>query len=248
MPNTIEGLLLVIGALFLMIGLIGGGFEVSAAKIPPVGTKGRVGSALAGVIFLAFAIRSVASRQAQTAPPPPTVTQPSNVVAVKDPPAAVSPQSESAGTTEKPAAVTAVLTPVPNRYYRLQLRYNKQYIDAAYCSSKLGLNPGSDYDGGSCELFRFVSTGDGWNLLQLMSNGQYLDACSTNVMLSATANADDSGCQQWRLIPAGDGWSRLQLKRDQQYLSVTDCSTTIGLGPTSDVEEGACQLWRLVAQ
>lgn len=62
MPNTTEGLLLVIGGLFLMIALIGGGFEISAAKIPPVGSKGRIGSAVAGLVFLAIAGRSIVGR------------------------------------------------------------------------------------------------------------------------------------------------------------------------------------------
>lgn len=36
MPQSTEGVLLVIGALFFLIGLLGGGFEVSAIKIPPI--------------------------------------------------------------------------------------------------------------------------------------------------------------------------------------------------------------------
>lgn len=65
MPSTTEGILLVVGVLFVMIALIGGGFEISAAKIPPVGKKGRVGSAIMGLIFLAFALRSIAGRDAR---------------------------------------------------------------------------------------------------------------------------------------------------------------------------------------
>jgi hypothetical protein len=36
MPQSTEGVLLVIGALFFLIGLLGGGFEISAIKIPPI--------------------------------------------------------------------------------------------------------------------------------------------------------------------------------------------------------------------
>lgn len=67
MPSTTEGLLLVIGVIFMMIALIGGGFELSAAKIPPVGKKGRIGSAVVGVVFLALALRSIAYPEARPA-------------------------------------------------------------------------------------------------------------------------------------------------------------------------------------
>ena len=42
MPDTIEGTLFIIGAIFFLIGLIGGGMEVSAIKIPPIGRVARV--------------------------------------------------------------------------------------------------------------------------------------------------------------------------------------------------------------
>lgn len=66
MPTTTEGILLVIGALFLLIGFIGGGFEVSAAKIPPVGKVGRIGSVLVGFVFLALAAYPYLTREART--------------------------------------------------------------------------------------------------------------------------------------------------------------------------------------
>ena len=65
MPSTTEGLLLVIGVIFMMIAFIGGGFELSAAKIPPVGKKGRIGSAILGALFLVLALRSIAFRDAK---------------------------------------------------------------------------------------------------------------------------------------------------------------------------------------
>ena len=39
---------------------------------------------------------------------------------------------------------------------KLQLRHGGQYLDAAYCGETVGMNPGSDYDGGSCQLWRLV--------------------------------------------------------------------------------------------
>ncbi|MDT4897175.1 MAG: hypothetical protein QOH25_2252 [Acidobacteriota bacterium] len=133
-------------------------------------------------------------------------------------------------------------------YYRLQLKHGRQYLDAEYCSTKVGLNPGSDYEDGACQLWRLVPAGDGWSRLQLKHGGQYLDAeyCSTKVGLNPGSNYEDGACQLWRLIPVGDGWSRLQLKHGGQYLDADHCSTKIGLNPGSDYEDGACQLWRLV--
>ena len=47
-------------------------------------------------------------------------------------------------------------SPAKQQYYRLQLKQGGQYLDAAYCSSTIGLNPGSDYAGGACQLWRLI--------------------------------------------------------------------------------------------
>ena len=135
-----------------------------------------------------------------------------------------------------------------HRYYRLQLKNGGQYLDADHCSTKVALNPGSDFDGGSCQLWRLVPAGDGWSRLQLKQNGQYLDAdhCSTKVGLNPGSDYDNGSCQLWRFVPVGDGWSRLQLKQSGQYMDAYHCSTKVALNPGSDYAGGACQLWRLV--
>src|SRR5574341_2171306 len=56
MPETNEGILLVVGAIFFLIGLLGGGFEISAIKIPSVGMWARVLLAGIGVIFIGIAL------------------------------------------------------------------------------------------------------------------------------------------------------------------------------------------------
>lgn len=56
MPQTDIGVLLFIGAIFFLIGLLGGGFEISAIKIPPVGKFPRTLSAGIGIIFMTIAI------------------------------------------------------------------------------------------------------------------------------------------------------------------------------------------------
>ena len=57
MPSTPEGLLLVIGAIFLLIGILGGGFELSAIKIPPVGNYPRIFAFITGMIFIVIAVK-----------------------------------------------------------------------------------------------------------------------------------------------------------------------------------------------
>ena len=41
-------------------------------------------------------------------------------------------------------------------YYRLQLKSSGYYLDADHCSTKVGMNPGSDYADGACQLWRLV--------------------------------------------------------------------------------------------
>src|SRR5208337_2409686 len=75
-------------------------------------------------------------------------------------------------------------------------------------------NPGSNFDNGSCQLWKFLPAQDGWARLQLKRNGRFLDAthCSDDVKLSGESDYHGGACQLWRLVPAGDGWSRLQIK------------------------------------
>jgi len=131
---------------------------------------------------------------------------------------------------------------------RLQLKHGGMFLDAEFCSAKIGLNPGSSFEGGACQLWRLVPVGDGWSRLQLKHGQQYLDAefCSTKIGLNPGSSFEGGACQLWRLVPASDGWSRLQLKQGGKYLDAEFCSTKIGLNPGSSFEGGACQLWRLV--
>ena len=49
----------------------------------------------------------------------------------------------------------------PIGYTRIQLKHGGQYLDAAYCGKTITLNPGSNFEGGACELWRFVPAGGG---------------------------------------------------------------------------------------
>ena len=90
-------------------------------------------------------------------------------------------------------------------YYKIQLKSSGKYLDAVQCSDQIGLNPGSDYAGGACQLWRLVPAGDGWYRIQLKSGGKYLDAvrCSDQVGLNPGSNYAGGACQLWRLVPAG---------------------------------------------
>lgn len=56
MPSTNEGVLLLIGALFFIIGLVGGGFEISAIKVPTINKYSRIASAAVGALFMSISI------------------------------------------------------------------------------------------------------------------------------------------------------------------------------------------------
>jgi len=77
MPSTPEGLLLVIGAIFLSIGILGGGFELSAIKIPQVGNYSRMGAFITGVVFIGIALKSnlVQPHESPVQSPSPAATE-----------------------------------------------------------------------------------------------------------------------------------------------------------------------------
>ena len=82
MPETNEGILFIVGAVFILIGLIGGGMEISAIKIPPISKIPRflvfgVGAFLMGVALVRFLFPAAASTTTpmpENTPLPPTAT------------------------------------------------------------------------------------------------------------------------------------------------------------------------------
>jgi hypothetical protein len=83
MPQTNEGILLFVGAIFFLIGLLGGGFEIAAIKMPSVGKYPRIISGGIGIIFMGIAVSRFIfpplSPQPTTAP---TVSVTSTTIAV----------------------------------------------------------------------------------------------------------------------------------------------------------------------
>jgi hypothetical protein len=123
-----------------------------------------------------------------------------------------------------------------------------KFLDAKFCGDTLNLNPGSDYDAGSCQLWKLVADADGWSRLQLKRNGKYLDAkyCSDELNMNPGSNFDHGSCQLWKFVPDADGWSRVQLKRNGKFLDALNCTDDVHLSELSNAEGGACQLWRLI--
>ncbi len=97
MPETNEGILFIVGAAFFLIGLIGGGLEISAIKVPPLAKIPRylmfvVGAFLMGVALMRFmsppAAAVVPTPENTPQPPTPTAELPTPTVA---PPAPTEP-------------------------------------------------------------------------------------------------------------------------------------------------------------
>lgn len=109
MPQTNEGTLLFIGAIFFLIGILGGGFEVSAIKIPSVGKLIRIISGGIGVIFMCIAVSlyifPLLPSQPITVPSAPITPK---FIAVATPPATVQP-----GKTPMPVTSPAPPSPIP---------------------------------------------------------------------------------------------------------------------------------------
>ncbi len=97
MPQSNEGILLFIGALFLLLGLLGGGFEISAIKLPSVGKFTRVFALIIGTVVFGVGMfrllfpttQPIPVAIAPTAPPP--TTTPIVVTATSIPPTAAPP-------------------------------------------------------------------------------------------------------------------------------------------------------------
>jgi hypothetical protein len=96
-----EGVLLLIGALFFLIGLLGGGVELSIIKIPQVSTYTRLAFSLVGAGLIVLAI-SLILRGNQASELPPVVVPSPNLQTAETPallPTSTPDQSPTASTT-----------------------------------------------------------------------------------------------------------------------------------------------------
>lgn len=116
MPQTNEGILLLIGALFLLLGLLGGGFEVSAIKIPPVGKYTRgfafiIGAIVFGLGMLRLAFPTPQPIAVAVAPTPMPATAAPTAVPTSIPPSPVPPTATNAPTLAPTAALATLPAP-----------------------------------------------------------------------------------------------------------------------------------------
>ncbi len=121
MPQSTEGVLLVIGALFFLIGLLGGGFEVSAIKIPPIEKYPRAIVLGMGIILLLTGLFRILVPATTPLPPPANtavaaITQPPPPTPISPTAAALPPTSTAIPPTFTPAPATetpTVVSPPP---------------------------------------------------------------------------------------------------------------------------------------
>ena len=124
-----------------------------------------------------------------------------------------------------------------------------KFLDAKFCSDTLNLNPGSDFDNGSCQLWKLLSGPTGWSRLQLKRNGKFLDAnyCHDDLRMNSSSDFDGGSCQLWKFVadPVYKGWSRVQIKRNGKFLTAENCVDPMLDNLMTD-QAAAWQLWRLV--
>jgi len=132
MPQSNEGLLLLIGALFLLLGLLGGGFEISSIKLPPVGKFTRGFALVIGVMVFGLGLLRLASPVpaiATPTAPSPTVTlttvPPSPVPPSPVPPSPIPSPQASAPTQPAPIVLPEITAlPINAKIHDVSLAYN----------------------------------------------------------------------------------------------------------------------------
>lgn len=105
MPSTTEGILLFIGAVFFLIGLLGGGFELSGAKMPTVGKWPRFFSGATGALLLIIALFRILA--------PPAPSQPVAVLVNTPAPTVATAMAAPTGTAAPPPAIPVAPTQPP---------------------------------------------------------------------------------------------------------------------------------------
>ncbi len=106
MPQTEVGWLLVIGAFFLLLGTLGGGFEASNIKIPAINKVARYFSLAIGTILLVAALIRLFSPPAAASPVVPTPT-------VAPVPASAPTKAPAPAETASPTAAPVANKPTP---------------------------------------------------------------------------------------------------------------------------------------
>jgi hypothetical protein len=136
-----------------------------------------------------------------------------------------------------------------SKYYRLELKFNSQYLASTDCAAIVSLRPASYTANPECEAWRIVPVDKVWSRIELKKGGLFLTVpqCAPPAVVTSTVTGANEDCQLWRFVPQAGGWSKLQSKHGNQYLDASYCQPTFGLNPGSTYDGGACQLWSKVA-
>src|SRR6266545_3523108 len=140
LPSDTHALLIVLGAVFVLIGLLGGGLEVSALKIPPVTKNVRLLAAVIGIAFLTVGIfpgliSKTPSNRGETAAELPKAPSPAQQ---KPAPAQPAPaQQEPAPAQPAPAQPAPIVVASPAAVMG-PLEYGKAYLQADIYSKPSG--------------------------------------------------------------------------------------------------------------
>ena len=105
MSLTAETVLILIGALFLLIGLLGGGIEISAIKVPTAGGPQRAVLGVIGVVMIVVGAKFVMDTRAQEQATP-DAAQAASAASAAGPAAAAS-EAAPAASEAAPAASDA---------------------------------------------------------------------------------------------------------------------------------------------
>jgi photosystem II stability/assembly factor-like uncharacterized protein len=182
MPETNEGVLLLFGAVFFLIGLLGGGFEIAAIKVPRVGTWPRLLSAVMGLVFIGLALSQLFIS--------PSLPQPAAVVDTPTP----APTSVARAPTNTPVPATpapATATPVPPTRTAVAEAPSPTAKVAAEASQETGAG--------------------GWQKLADLPrhiNSFVVDLTNSQVLYAATGDQTGSGGGVYRSEDAGRTWQR----------------------------------------
>ncbi len=146
--------------------------------------------------------------------------------------------------------LTSELKPLPNRWYRLQVKHSSKYLDVTNAVGTINAPLGQSDKSGDAQVWMLVPAGADWYRLQVKHSSLFLDVTwGSNVNGAPVGQAGMSGnAQLWKLVSAGGGWYRLMAKHSGMYLDVSYGSmianAKVGQSGLSNWRAGAAQLWR----
>jgi len=242
LPNDTNALLIVLGAVFLLIGLLGGGFELSALRIPPVTRYVRSVAAVIGIAFLTVGIfPGLISKT------PPERSKPSTAASGPKPPPPKHSEPKAPGTPPRPF-------PDPDVTYQIASAFAPNNVVTESPASPFNLVIQAPFSGDNKQRWHIVSlTGASAGYYHIISVASGL---CLNVLASSLADGGrliTYACQdgydndKWGVSGAADGSYVLRAKHSGKVMDVNGSSTAPGV-PLQQwtMLGGPNQHWRLL--